>query len=233
MVGVFVRRWRVAIVLFAFPLAYYAATGPAYRVFARDALPHVPFLCLGAGWLTCVLVRAMLPRAGGKAIGWATAVLATVLVLPSAINVWRLDRILSRPDTRVEAARTLSSVIVPGSRVYQSGETYGQVPFELSEPPLLVDVPVFDERSGQFDDGKWPEWIILPRSPLVMYSRVPAAIESIVHTRYDLVRHIPATRDDHPRVYDQQDALYLPLWDLSGVDRIGPTIDVYRLRDAR
>jgi hypothetical protein len=220
-------------VLFAFPLAYYAATGPAYRVFARDALPHVPFLCLGAGWLTCAVVRAALPQAGSRAIGWATTVLAATLLLPSAINVWRLDRILSRPDTRVEAARTLSSVIVPGSRVYQSGETYGQVPFELSLPPLLVDVATFDEASGRFDDGKWPQWIILPRSPLVMYSRVPTAIESMVRTRYDLVQHIPATREDHPRVYDQQDALFLPLSDLSGVDRIGPTIDIYRLRDGR
>lgn len=230
-IGLLVTRWRPAIVLLAFPLAYYTVTGSGYRVFARDSLPNVPFLCIAAAWLVSTLVRASGGSTRRTAVAWITAALAVALVAPSALDVWRLDRILGRPDTRVVAAETLPSLITPWSLVYQSGEGYGRVPFELSRPPLAVDESTFDETTNTFTpDGTLPAWIILPRSPLVVYSHVPEGVERIVRARYDLVLRIPAATDDHPRVYDQQDALFLPLSDLSGIDRLGPSFEVYRLR---
>jgi hypothetical protein len=233
-VGLLVTRWRQAIVLLAFPLAYYAVTGSGYRVFARDSLPNVPFLCIAAAWLVSTLVRANIAPSRRTAVAWTTGALAVALIAPSALNVWRLDRIFVRADTRVVAAATLPSLITPWSLIYQSGEAYGHVPFDISRPPLVVDECMFDETKNEFaPDGKLPAWIILPRSPLVVYSRVPEGVERIVKAQYELVRRIPASTDDHPRVYDQQDALFLPLSDLSGIYRLGPSFEVYRLRDAR
>jgi len=235
-VGLLVTRWRQAIVLLAFPLAYFAVTGSGYRVFARDSLPNVPFLCIAAAWLISTLVRATVATASLQrtAVAWTIGALAVALVAPSALDVWRLDRIFVRDDTRVVAARTLPSLITPWSLIYQSGEAYGHVPFDISRPQLVVDECTFDETKNAFEpDGTLPVWIILQRSPLVLYSRVPEGVERIVKAHYDLVRRIPAATDDHPRVYDQQDALFLPLSDLAGIYRLGPTFEVYRLRAAR
>jgi 4-amino-4-deoxy-L-arabinose transferase-like glycosyltransferase len=233
-VGLLLTRWRQAIVLLAFPLAYYAVTGSGYRVFARDSLPNVPFLCIAAAWLVSTLVQATVAPSRRTSVRWTTGAVAVLLVAPSALDVWRLDHIFVREDTRVVAARTLPSLITPWSLVYQSGEAYGHVPFDISRPRFVVDECTFDETKNEFaPEGTLPAWIILPRSPLVVYSRVPEGVERIVKARYDLVLRIPAATDDHPRVYDQQDALFLPLSDLSGIDRLGPSFEVYRLRAAR
>ena len=115
--------------------------------------------------------------------------------------------------------------------MYHSGETYGRVPFYLSDPPLNVVLCDYDEATGQFTpDGRLPTRIILQRSPLLLYSRVPDGVERLVRDRYDLVRRFPVARTDRPRTYDQQDALFLPLADLAGIDRIGPSFEIYRLR---
>jgi hypothetical protein len=78
-----------------------------------------------------------------------------------------------------------------------------------------------------------PDSIILQRSPLVLYSNVPDGLERIVGDRYALVRSFRSAADDATRVYDQQDALFLPLAGLAGVDRMGPSFEIYRLRGAR
>ena len=49
--GLLLTRWRQSAVVLAFPLAYFIVAGSGYRVFARDMLPVVPFLCISAGWL--------------------------------------------------------------------------------------------------------------------------------------------------------------------------------------
>jgi hypothetical protein len=86
----------------------------------------------------------------------------------------------------------------------------------------------FDEASGQFDPGE-PDWILVQRSPLVLYSSVPASLDRWLRAQYELVRRFPVA-DDRPRLYDQQDAFYLPLGTFSGVTRPGPGFDLYRKR---
>jgi hypothetical protein len=104
------------------------------------------------------------------------------------------------------------------------------VPFAL-EPQLHLNESGYDAATGQFTrDGRPPDWIIVQRSPLILYSRVPEGVERIVRERYDLVRAFPVEIGAGVRIYDQQDALFLPLQGLDGVERIGPGFDVYRLR---
>ena len=222
-------RWRQSAVVLAFPLAYFIVAGSGYRVFARDMLPVVPFLCITAGWLTVSTVRSLVPE--GRARAWAAAALALAIVAPSARNVVLLDRVLTRTDNRVVVARELPGLIPAGSLVYHSGETYGRIPFALSDPPLRVELRDFDEASGRFTpDGRLPDWIILQRSPLVLYSGVPVAVQRIASERYERVREFRVADGREGRRYDQQDAMFLPLAGLAGVERMGPTFEIYRLR---
>jgi hypothetical protein len=227
-------RLRQAAVVLAFPIAYYAVAGSGYRVFARDILPVLPFLCIPAAWLTVTGVHAVLGTNRPRARAWATATVALLIVAPSARNVLLLDRLLTRPDNRLVVAKTLATVIPAGSLIYHSGESYGRVPFQLSDVALNFKECDYDEAANRFTpDGRLPAWIILQRSPLVLYSRVPDGVLAIARERYDLVRIFPVAADDPSRVYDQQDALFLPLTGLAGVERIGPTFEVYRLREAQ
>src|SRR6185436_4993285 len=170
------------------------------------------------------------PQAGAAST-WATAAAALLIVAPSARSVVLLDRVLTRADNRVVVAKELSGLIPAGSLVYQSGESYGRIPFTLSEPPLRVEMCDFDEARGQFaGDGRLPDWIILQRSPLILYSAVPDAVQRIAAERYERVRDFPVADERASRRYDQQDALFLPLTGLAGIERIGPSFEIYRLR---
>jgi len=229
--GLLLTRWRASAVVLAFPLAYFLVAGSGYRVFARDMLPILPFLCMTAAWLTSAAVRAILPPRRHTARAWTTAAVALAFVAPSARNVVLLDRVLTRADNRVIVARELAALIPSGSLVYQSGESYGRIPFGLSDPPLRVETCEFDETSATFTcGGRFPDWIILQRSPLVLYSRVPAAVERIVRERYERVREFKVADERPSRRYDQQDALFLPLTGLEGVERMGPKFEINRLR---
>ena len=48
--------------------------------------------------------------------------------------------------------------------------------------------------------------------------------------RYERVRDFPVADERAARRYDQQDALFLPLTGLAGIERIGPSFEIYRLR---
>jgi hypothetical protein len=232
--GLLLTRGRQAAVVLAFPLAYYLVAGSGYRVFARDVMPVLPFLCITAAWLIVTAVRAIVHANRPRTRAWLTAAMALAVVAPSARNVVLLDRLLMRPDNRVVVARALPALIPSGSLVYHSGESYGRVPFNLSDPPLNVKEWDYDEATGRFTrDGTLPDWIVLQRSPLVLYSRVPDGVQRIVGERYELVSAFPTATDDRSRIYDQQDALFLPLSGLAGVERIGPSFEIYRLRGAR
>jgi hypothetical protein len=229
--GLLLTRLRQAAVILAFPLAYYVVAGSGYRVFARDMMPVLPFLCITAAWLTVTVVDAVIGTNRPRARAWAIAATALIIVAPSARNVVLLDRLLMRPDNRVVVARTLPTLIPSRSRVYHAGGSYGRVPFRLSDPPLNVEECDYNESTGRFTGGgTLPDWIILQRSPLVLYSHVPDGVQRIVAERYELVRAFPVASDDPARIYDQQDALFLPLAGLAGVERIGPTLEIYRLR---
>jgi len=75
--------------------------------------------------------------------------------------------------------------------------------------------------------------LILQRSPLILYSPIPDDVERLVREQYELIRHFAVATDSATRIYDQQDALFLPLAGLAGVERIGPTLDIYRLRETQ
>jgi hypothetical protein len=226
----FATRWRIATVLLAFPVSYYVVAGRGYSVFARYVLPIVPFLSLTAAWFVVTVARAIArasPVAGRMAL---VPVMALLVVAPTAYTTLLLDRLLARPDNRVVTARALLEVIPAGAFFYQTGESYGQIPLGIDGRSIAVRQVSFDAGRESFHPIE-PDWVLVQRSPLALYSAVPESLEQVLRDRYELARSFP-TGPPAPRgrIYDQQDAFFLPLTKLAGIDRPGPSYELFRKR---
>ncbi|HWW85314.1 MAG TPA: glycosyltransferase family 39 protein [Vicinamibacterales bacterium] len=223
-------RFRETAVLFAFPVAYYIVAGRGYTVFARYILPEVPFLCIGAAWLVVTAVRAVVGASWPSLRVAALGTAAIVMVAPTARKTIMSDELLTVPDNRVVVAQALMSLVPPDSLVYHSGGAYGHVPFALEGRELPLRECAFDEATGRFDAGQ-PDWIIVQRSPLVLYSDVPPALERVIADGYRLVHTFPVESGPPTRrLYDQQDAYFMPLEGFDGLKRPGPRFDLYQKR---
>lgn len=221
-------RWRTFGVLFAFPVAYYVAAGRGYTVFARYVIPILPFLCIGSAWLIVAVVRTLARPAAPAMRAALIAIAAIAAVAPTARKTVQLDRLLSATDNRVIVARALVHTVSPRSFLYQSGEAYGYVPWKIDGADVARPSR-YDAAAEQFDSGD-PEWILIQRSPLLIYSAIPPSLERVLNERYALVQRFPTDGDRSDRTYDQQDAFFLPLDRLEGLTRPGPAFDLYRRR---
>jgi hypothetical protein len=228
------RLRQRALLLLAFPLVYYAVAGRGYTVFARYMVPVVPFLCVTAGCLVAHLA-ALTDRviAPGRRASLA-ALLALALVLPSAMQIVRYDRLLSRTDSRVLASEWIKGEVPDGATVHLAGGMYGVPDLGRRGAPPPYRMWEFDEARGRFDTAtglttEWPEWIVTQDSPLRDYSRIPEALREGLRG-YELRRSFRAVDMRAPHVYDQQDAFFLPLSGFGGIGRPGPNISIYRRR---
>jgi hypothetical protein len=224
-IGLLTRRFRDAAVVFAFPISYYLAAGRGYTVFARYIIPILPFLCIAASWLVVETARALTRERAPAVRDAVLAAAAVALVAPTAYKTLLLDRLLGTADNRVVVARALGGMAAPTSFLYQSGERYGYVPLRIDGHDVARSSR-YDETAGRFDTGD-PDWILVQRSPLVLYSAVPSSLDRVLTERYALVRRFPSGDDRSGRVYDQQDAFYLPLEGLGGLGRPGPSFELY------
>lgn len=226
MIWFLVRDVRRAVVLFAFPIAYYVVAGSGRTVFARYMLPDLPFLCLGAGYACAQLAAWVTPKRAAWGRRAAVASLGVLMALPTAANAVRVDRLLSRTDNRVVVANALEAIVPGDATIYHSGGAFGKIQFPAS--PKLREVG-FNEDTGQFDGGALPDWILIQRSPLPVYSEVPSQMPKLLSEQYRLVHTFPVG-DDRPRTYDPQDAFFLPLTGFQGLDRPGPSFELYQRR---
>lgn len=224
MLAFLVRDFRRAMVVFAFPIAYYVVAGSGRSVYARYMMPVLPFLCLGAGYGCVRFIEYVMAEATATRRAFAVAVLTVLLALPTATKAIEVDALLSRTDNRVVAADAIATIVPAGATLFQSGEPFGKVQLPAA---LKLHGVGFDPATGQFDSGAMPDWILIQRSPLVVYSAIPPQIPKILDEHYTLVRSFPVA-DDRPRSYDQQDAFFLPLNGFVGIDRPGPAFDLYQ-----
>jgi hypothetical protein len=210
-------------VVFAFPVAYYVVAGSGHTVFARYMLPVLPFLCLGAGYAGDRFVRMFTAESSTARQQAALVALGVLVAMPTAAKSAELDRLLSQTDNRVVVTDALAAILPPDAVVYQSGSSYGRA---LWPPSIRIHERTFDAATGRFDPNE-PDWLLIQRSPLQQYSEIPAGVASLLGTSYERVRAFPVG-DERARVYDQQDAFFLPLAGLDGLDRPGPTFDLYK-----
>ncbi len=228
MLAMLVRRPREGFIILAFPIAYYAVAGRGFTVFARYIIPVLPFICIAAAWLVVSSTRAMTPHNRPLIRRGAIAAASLALVAPGACKSVLLDRLLAATDNRVVVAEALSGIVASGETLYQSGETYGYVPMQIHGHDI-ARVRRYAAAQAAFD-GDEPDWILLQRSPLQLYSSVPEPIERLVVRRYRFVRGFPAGGGRADRLYDQQDAFFLPLAGLRGLSRPGPSFELYARR---
>jgi hypothetical protein len=195
---------RRALVVFAFPIAYYIVAGSGRTVFARYMLPDLPFLCLGAGFACVRFVERFTADSAPSRRQAAVVSLAVLLVLPTAVKTVEVDRLLSRTDSRVVVADALEAMLPKEATIYHSGSNFGKIQW-----PATLDLREIEwnGEAGRFD-GPLPEWILIQRSPLPQFSDVPVAMPRLLDEHYRLAKTFPAGAD-RPRVYDWQDAFFL------------------------
>lgn len=216
-----VRDAKKSVVVLAFPLAYYVAAGYGHTVFARYMLPVVPFICLTAAWAVIAGARALrAERVVPVALSAGLCIAA-----PSAVRIVQTDYLLDQTDNRVVVANALRTLVRRHESICQTGASYGQVQF----PPNVEHEVAESDLPADFTGPGMPDWILVQHSPLLLYSSLGEGLRGALRAEYVLVRSFPVS-DERPRLYDQQDAFYLPLTDLSGVIRPGPSFELYRRR---
>lgn len=219
-----------AFLIAAFCAATYAALGSGYTVFFRYVLPLIPFVCLSAA----VAVRygaAWIARRSGFPFATTAAALAALVVLPGLVNSVWFDVLLARTDTRVLAGAWLAARLAPGETVHDAGGDYARL--ELGRIRFHYWYYDPDAESFGHPEGRTPDWLVLTQSPLRTYANASAALRRLASERYELMHLVRGTRGAAgSAVYDLQDSFFMPLSDFRTVERPGPTILIYRRRDA-
>jgi hypothetical protein len=219
---------RQAFVLVLFFTAFYLGIGSGRTVFFRYVLPLVPLVCLFAA----VGVRHAADWLAGR-LGLRTQVvtvcLSLVVAAPSAWNAVWFDIVLGRRDTRAIARDWLAPHLTPDSTLHDAGGEYAH----LDLGGLRYHQWYFDESAGSFGNGVgFPDWLVLPESPVSSYTNVPVALRLLAVRDYDLVQVIRGTGTRRTvAMYDQQDAFFMPVSGFSSVERPGPTLRIYKRRN--
>lgn len=229
MVVLLVRDWRRGTLFLAFPIAYYAIAGGSLNQFFRYILAIVPFLCVTAAYFVRWTVERLEGLAwwqpGAVARRSVTAVLATAIVAPSAVSLWQFDRIMSQTDNRVLVAEWFAAYVSPGSSVVQSGSQYGHAQLDRRVYRLWV----WDRRRflvGGQTPTEPPDWILLQESPLP--STTQPEIAELLKDGYAFAWRFDALALDESRIYDRQDAFFVPFAGFDGVTRPGPNFTLYK-----
>jgi 4-amino-4-deoxy-L-arabinose transferase-like glycosyltransferase len=217
-----------ALVLWTFVAALYGSIGSGQTVFFRYVLPLLPPLCLSAA-VAVDEVASWIARHAPITTARATVGLTLVVAGPTLVNSLWFDILLSRTDSRVLAARWLTPRLRAGDTLYDNGGAYA----ELNLTPAAVHHWQYDATSGGFvnANGRTPDWLVLHESPINLPT--PAPLVNLGRASYDLVFTVTAsTAAAGSSVYDRQDAFFMPISGFSSIERPGPTIRVYRRRDA-
>ena len=225
--------WRRAALVFSFPVVYFAVIGNGHTAFIRYVTPLVPFICIGAA----VAVDYALRTVGSttwtdRRRAWTTAGVVLVMSLPSTMTVIGFDRLLTRIDTRVQAAEWLRGALQPGQSLYESGASYARPHYAWGGSVRFVETE-FDERRTAFltPSGQpiEPDWIVVAESPLRLYTQVPGALRGLLTARYERVAQFQPSREPEPESdFDRQDAFFLPFAEFEARERPGPTLSIYK-----
>ena len=121
--------------------------------------------------------------------------------MPTAIKTVELDRLLSVTDSRIIAAAWIDAH--HGSAAWcETGSVYGR---PHPDRGAALDCP---DRAG----AVWPAYVVVQRSPLSLYSELPASAELTLSSLYVVVQSFRTGagtlgEDD----YDPADAFFVPL----------------------
>lgn len=238
----FTRRSRRIVFLFTFPLLYYASMGNTGHVFARYAIPLLPFLALAAAGLLCLaLSRLRVPRRYATLL---TLSAILVIVAQPVYSALRHDLLLTRRDTRTIAKEWIEEHIPEGSTIALEWHT-PPLATATSSVPLstrtyrIVGTSVYGlselgERSLEYYEQKGVEYLVsssfISDIPMVIAKddlAKRAFYESLDEEAELIAEFRPYSGEAKPPFIFAQ--LYGPATSLSQFERPGPVIKVYRL----
>jgi hypothetical protein len=187
LVGLMASQTRRALVLFAYPLAFFAVVGASWAAFARYVTPVVPFLALAAGWFACRAASSIAHAFGGgdRAARWLGVGIVAAACVPTLIEDCYLLHHLRAPDSRREAANWVRARVPDGSEIGWLGSVYGRPPLPQSPRSLerRLDVALGKGSAGILTrkrielarSGPRPQYLLidLPREPKASGGELP------------------------------------------------------------
>jgi hypothetical protein len=147
-----VRDWRRGLVLFSYPLVFFALIGWSWVFVARYTTATLPFLSLAAGWLLVQVAEATRRLGWGpQARGWVTALLVALVCGYSLVEDVHLLRLMRGVDTRVAVATWAKENLPDGATVGWLGTHYGRPPLPQSPESLerRLAMPMQEGSSGR------------------------------------------------------------------------------------
>lgn len=206
-------------------VAFVGMTGSRYS-FYRYVMVPLPALVLLAGRLVGDVASGLGRRIGERRAQLAVGAALVVLLVPSMIRDWKLNRILARRDTRTIAREWIVERMPGGGQIAASdhGTPYGKP--QLG--PGYTLVPIEDLAALR---AKGIQFVLADTSPLSFYSPGPnaaqlAQLEEGATLELDLD---PIDPEGPAPVFDMADAFYAPLQHASSMSRPGPRIRIWRI----
>lgn len=213
--------------LVGFVLLACAGMAGSRYAFYRYVLVPLPGLVLLAGRLLGDVADLLARRIRPARAAFAVLLGLFLLLVPSMIRDWKLNRILARRDTRTLAREWILQNVPTPEPIAASdpGTPYGkpQLPLSYTWVPI-EDVDVMRAKGVRY--------VLSDSSPLSFYSRGPteaelAALEQHATLELDVD---PIEAGAPPPVFDMADAFYAPLQHASSMARPGPRIRIWRLK---
>ncbi|RKX69988.1 hypothetical protein DRP53_06405 [candidate division WOR-3 bacterium] len=204
----FQKSFKTALIFYFPALIFYCIIGRSWVVFVRYAIPLLPFLVLGSGFLISQISEYVKFLRGEV----MTFILVIILMIPSIRCIILCNQLLSRKDTRVIAAEWIKRNLPSGLTTTQLGSKWSEVQLRTLQP-----VPLSSN----------PELVIVKKSPLRYYDLIPREIEESLQKEYHLIKKIQTATGRGKGRYDEQDAFYLPYIGLEAISRPGPNIEIY------
>jgi hypothetical protein len=193
---------------------------------ARYFTPIVPLLALLVGVLVSWLAERSAPRRP-----WvATAVAAVLLAAEPAARSVAHDRLAARTDTRVLATRWMAEHLPPLAVVAVVGSPL----FPIADPELPPGMRRAPNglRPEQFAAAGVTHVVTHWHHELVAFSRVEESTMAALAPHLRLLAEFTPFRDGPAGRFEVQDAYYVPMFDLDGVERPGPLVRIYAYEPA-
>jgi hypothetical protein len=238
----FIHRSRQVVFLFSFPLLYYAYMGKTGHVFARYAMPLLPFLALAAaGFLCFALSRLRVPRRYAVLL---TVGAIVVIVAQPVYSSLRHDLLLTRKDTRTIAKEWIEEHIPEGSSIALEWHT---PPLATATNPVPMSTRTYrimgtsvyglselGEHSLEYYEQQGVEYLISSSFISDIHMVIPeedlakrAFYESLDEEAELMAEFRPYSGEAKPLFVFAH--LYGPATLLSQFERPGPVIKMYRL----
>jgi 4-amino-4-deoxy-L-arabinose transferase-like glycosyltransferase len=218
------KREPRGLVLLAFVVPMFTSMAGVRWVFPRYLVPLVPPLAvLAAEAVTAVvdLSRAL-----------PAALVAVAMAGPGVLSSLRFDRVAARTDTRVLAADWVSANL-PGRSVVLVCQNYGS-PAINRDPRRrpTFRARLIDCAPGQVEASDAPYLITSEHPQLPWFASVDPALHQYLAGRARRLAEFRPFRDgvsDQPYFYGG-DAFFLPFTGLEAMERGGPVVTVWALR---